>query len=141
MSDELDKVDDTPSMISEMLGDGPTILGREVRPVTLASIALLERIGSPLIAGKNIEHTPEITLECMKFLLLQTGELEDARQYSLDLAKLDIAALDLADSINPSEAEDVLNQVVSLLQDSMSTQVEPHVEDEDRQVDDSEGNV
>lgn len=141
MSEQLEKLDDTPSMISEMLGDGPTILGREVRPVTLASIALLERIGSPLIAGQNIEHTPEITLECMKFLLLQTGELEDARQYSLDLAKLDIAALDLADSINPAEAEDVLNQVVSLLQDSMSTQVEPHVEDEDRHVDDSEGNA
>lgn len=131
---------DTPNMISEMLGDEPTILGRTVRPVTLATVALLERIGSPLIAGVKIEATPEITMECLKFLVLQTGDLEEARQYSLNLAKLDTAALDLADSILPKEAEDVLNQIVSLLQDSMSTQVEPLVEKEDQQVDDSEGN-
>lgn len=142
--DDLDRLQDSfgsdpnPSMVNELFGEGSIVVQLQMRPITLASIALLERIDSQLINGNPIIHTPEMVLECCKFIALQTGTLKEAQALSRDRDALDDRAFEIADKIGPSRAEEVLNEITAMLKDATDTQVVPVVEEADRQVDDDD---
>jgi len=112
------------SIQEELLGVAPKIAGLELRPLTLASIALLKQVGSSLIEGKPFSEIDNIVMECCIFLKIQSVSLKEATSLAYgDSEDLAFAALELADRINPSEIENVINSIVKLLTDQTSTKV------------------
>lgn len=112
------------SVVPEVLGRGVVLLGKKLRPVTLASIALLKQVKSDLIAGVVIEESDNIILDCCVFLLLHSVTLEEATELAFDSPnKLRMEALILADSIGPADVNAMTKAIVDLLRDSTSTQV------------------
>jgi len=112
------------SVAAEVLGHNVTLLGKKLRPVTLASIALLKQVNSDLIAGVVIEESSNIILDCCIFLLLHSVSLEEATALAFDSPNnLRLAALKLADEIGAADIQETTGAIVQLLKDATSTQV------------------
>jgi len=112
------------SVVPEIVGHKPELLGRKLRPVTLASIALLKQIKSDLIAGVNIETSENIIIDSCVFVLLHSMPLEEAAELAFGPpAKLKLAALHLADEIKATNISELTTTIVEMLRDATSTQV------------------
>jgi hypothetical protein len=112
------------SVHQELLGINPKIAGFEVRPITLASVALLKQVGSPLIEGKQFSEIENVVMECCIFLKMQSSSLKEATRLAYgEPQDLALAALELAENIDPSQIEEVISSIVKLLTDSTSTKV------------------
>lgn len=107
-----------------------TVAGHELRPITLASIALLQQLKSPLIAGKPIDDVENIVLDCCIFIKVQSLSVKDATKlvFGPKEAMLE-AALDMAATIPPNQIEEVITSIVNLLRESTSTRVSVVSED------------
>lgn len=127
------------SIIGDVLSFNPTILGKKLNPVTLASIALLKQIKSPLILGKPLNDIDNIILDSCIFILLQSLDLKSATELAFGpVEDLRFKALEMAEEIPPHEVSKVTDAVLSLLRESSSTQVEAKIKDKNLQ--DSAGN-
>jgi hypothetical protein len=112
------------AVTGELLGTRPTIMGREIRPVTLASIALLKQAKSPLIEGVAIKDIQNVLLECCVFMFLQTSSLAEATSYVFGpYNELVLKALEFADTIPPEDVGGAVNQIIVAIRDATSTQV------------------
>lgn len=112
------------SVHEELLEVAPVVFGMELRPVTLASIALLKQIKSPLIEGVPFAEIENIVIDACMFLKLQSCTLKEAQKLAFgNREELMGSALELAESIDPSDLDNVLNSVVSMLTKSTSTKV------------------
>jgi hypothetical protein len=107
-----------------------TLAGYELKPITLASIALLQQLKSPLIAGKPIEDVENIVLDCCIFIKVQSLSVREATKlvFGPKEALLE-AALDMASTIPPTQIEQVITSIVDLLRESTSTRVSVESED------------
>tara|TARA_R110002153_G_scaffold84197_2_gene211030 strand:+ start:18371 stop:18841 length:471 start_codon:yes stop_codon:yes gene_type:complete len=108
--------------------NAPTIMvGMNLRPVTLASIALLKETGSSLVNGEVLDGNDNIVLDCCMFILIQSGTIEDASRlvFGADSLELKMASMALAEKVNPAEVADLTTNIIGMLNDSMSTQVKP----------------
>lgn len=114
---------------ADLLEDGPNILGHDLRPVTLASVALLMQTDSDLIKGKPVEECENILLDCCRFIRLQTLPLREAARLVRDPEELDAQSLEFADQIPPGDVQGVINQVTKCLRDASEHRVEPSDED------------
>jgi hypothetical protein len=114
------------SVASEALGRVPMVAGRELRPITLASLALLKQAGSELISGVKLEDAENLLLDSCVFILLQSSTLEDATRLAFGTREqLNLEALKLADSIPPNEVHSFTDSIISMLMDATATQVKP----------------
>jgi len=112
------------SINEELFGVNPTIAGLEVRPLTLASIALLKQVGSSLIEGKQFSEIENVVMECCIFLKLQSAPLKEATRLAYgEPEDLAVAALEIGEKIAPYEVENIISSIVKLLTDSTSTKV------------------
>ncbi len=114
---------------SGLLNTKKTIMGYELNPITLASIALLQQLKSPLIAGKPIDEVDNIVLDCCIFIKVQTLSIKEATKlvFGPKEALLE-AALEMASTIPPNEIEGVISSIIELLRDSTSTRVSVEAE-------------
>jgi hypothetical protein len=105
------------------------VAGHELRPITLASIALLQQLKSPLIAGKPIDDVDNIVLDCCIFIKVQSMSIREATKlvFGPKEALLE-AALEMASAIPPTQIEEVISSIVNILKDSTSTRVSPEAE-------------
>ena len=114
------------SVIVDMLGVKDEVLGLELRPLTLASIALLSQVKSPLIDGVEIENIDNILLEICIFITLQSCDIDKSTELAFgDRSKLIAEAMQIANKINANEVELITEKVINVIGDSTSTQVEP----------------
>jgi hypothetical protein len=112
------------SILSEILGVQPTIAGIQLRPITLASIALLKQVESPLIEGKPFEEIQNIILDCCIFLKIQSSDVKAATKLAFgDYDVLVSESLELAERIEPNKIKEVVQSIVDLLSDQTSTKV------------------
>lgn len=124
------------SIISDLLGAPKMIAGIELKPVTLASIAILKQVDSPLIEGRAYDEIENIILDCCIFLKIQSSDIKTAQKLAFGDRNILISeALELAANIEPSSIKDVVQSIVELLQDSTSTKVNV-VPDEDSSAED-----
>ena len=107
-----------------LLNPTTVLAGQSLRPITLASIALLQQLNSPIIAGKPIEEVDNIILDCCIFIKVQSVTAKEATKlvFGPKEALLE-AAMDLAEAIAPHEIENVISSIIALLRDSTSTRV------------------
>lgn len=96
-----------------------------LRPFTLATASMLKEIESPLIMGVPMASVPNIVLEVMRLLALQSATLSEARAMVADRDKLDDAAYAIADSIPVNKTSDVVEQAIQKLREASETQVTP----------------
>lgn len=124
------------SILKEILGVQPTIAGVELRPITLASIAILKQVGSPLIEGRAFDEIHNIILDCCIFLKIQSSDIKTATKLAFgDYDTLVAESLELAERIDPNKIKEVVQSIVDLLSDSTSTKV--NVIPEDKSTDSS----
>tara|TARA_R100000808_G_scaffold512_1_gene2671 strand:+ start:18478 stop:19002 length:525 start_codon:yes stop_codon:yes gene_type:complete len=113
------------SVVADMLGVKDVVLGIELRPLTLASIALLSQVKSPLIDGVEVDEIDNILLEICIFITLQSCDVNKATELAFgDRPKLIAEAMKIANTINANEVEIITGKVIQLISDSVSTQVE-----------------
>lgn len=112
-------------LAGELLETGPSILGEELRPITLASIALLMQVDSDLIKGVPIEECRNVLLDCCRFIRLQTLPLKEAARLVRDMDRLDMEALEFADRIPANQTQEVIKAVVTCLRATTENRVEP----------------
>ena len=100
------------------------VAGQTLRPITLASIALLQQLKSPLIAGKAIDEVDNIILDCCIFIRVQSLSPKEATKlvFGPREALLE-SAMELAETIAPNQIESVVSSIIDLLRDSTSTRV------------------
>lgn len=116
------KFDD--SVIAELMDAPKTILGYELNPITLASVALLQQLKSPLIMGQEVSSIENLILDCCIFIRIQTLPLKAATKLVFgDKDALIEAALEMAATIPPLKINEVVESIVSLLKDATSTRV------------------
>tara|TARA_R100000963_G_C4637309_1_gene101216 strand:- start:653 stop:1174 length:522 start_codon:yes stop_codon:yes gene_type:complete len=114
------------SVIVDMLGVKDEVLGIELRPLTLASIALLSQVKSPLIDGVLVEDMDNILLEICIVITLQSCDIDKATELAFgDRSKLIAEAMKIADGVKANEVELITEKVIDIIGDSTSTQVEP----------------
>lgn len=101
------------------------ILGRELRPFTLASLALLTASGSELMDGTPAHAAKNLVLDCCKLVVLQSGTLKEARKLVRDLEKLEEEAYLLAEDIPAGNVNDLVKAVSDLVADLNKDQMEP----------------
>lgn len=107
-----------------LLNPPTVLLGHKLRPITLASIALLQQLKSPLISGTVIDQVENIILDCCIFIKVQSSSVKEATKLVFGPKEaLYESALELADSIAPNEIETVVSSIIALLRDSTSTRV------------------
>jgi hypothetical protein len=109
----------------DLLGVKPNILGRKLRPVKLASIALLQKTKNEIISGKPIEDCANLILDSCKFVVLQSVPLREAIKLADNMTELEMRAYELADQIAPSEMPEFQQVVIDLIQGAQETRVEP----------------
>lgn len=110
---------------SDMLGHMPTIFGKKLRPIKLASIALLQKTKNEIVSGKAIEDCENLLLDSCKVVLLQSVSLREAIKLADNPNELELQAYELADQIAPSEMPKFQQLVMDLLESSQETRVEP----------------
>ena len=107
-----------------LLSPTTVLAGQKLRPITLASIALLQQIKSPLIAGKSIDDVDNIILDCCIFIKIQSVSAKEATKLVFGPKEaLFESAMELAETIPPNEIEQVISSIIDLLRDSTSTRV------------------
>lgn len=109
----------------DLLGVKPNILGRKLRPVKLASIALLQKTKNEIVSGKAIEECQNLLLDSCKFVLLQSVSLREAIKLAETPEELEMRAYELADEIAPSDMPEFQKMVINLIENSQDTRVEP----------------
>ena len=107
-----------------LLNRTTVVAGQSLRPITLASIALLQQLKSPLIAGKPIDEVDNIILDCCIFIKVQSVSAKEATKLVFGPKEVLLeSAMDLAETIAPNEIEQVISSIIDLLRDSTSTRV------------------
>ncbi len=105
------------------------LLGVELNPVTLASLAMMQEAGCELISGKDINEMENIMLEILLFVYIHTEEVEkvaDIIASSKDHKKaLKMRALSMGYEITPKQIPALVEQIVNILTEATGTKVEP----------------
>lgn len=131
---EPDKVDKTneqeqldASTLDDFLGAAKEVGGIELRSLTLADAAILQRVDSAFIAGTAMEDIKEPVMEICKFLAIMDSAItvQEAKALSKDLEALEDRAFDLGSTLSPRDINGMIGKIVEILIDSTSTQVSP----------------
>jgi hypothetical protein len=109
----------------DFLGGTLDVGGIKLRPFTLATAAMLKEVNSPLIAGVPISEVPNIIIEVMKLIVIQSCPLEEAIELVKSPDKLLTKAYMLADQIPTYRTREVVESVMDELRKSTETQVVP----------------
>jgi len=82
VDEDIQKTLDSDAALRKFLG-GDTfvndLLGVELKPVTLASLAMMQEAGCELISGKEIDEMNNVMLEILLFVYIHTEDIENIR--------------------------------------------------------------
>lgn len=113
-------------VLEALLEEDQDIFGIKVRPLTLASLALLKKTNSVLVSGKSIEEIQDdVFIDCCKLLYIQSAPLPEVVKVCKDPDDLECKAYELAERIPPHRAEGFVNLVMDMLSASQRNKVVP----------------
>ena len=109
-----------------LLGGGTVFKGVKLRPVTLSSLAILEKLGSSLITG---EESGNHVMEALIFLWVQSEDQAIVRAAVLtseldDKANVTAKALELGERLGISDMQELVDCMTTMMSDATSTKVE-----------------
>ncbi|MAS81999.1 MAG: hypothetical protein CMF45_04860 [Legionellales bacterium] len=114
-----------------------SMLGIELKPVTLATLAMMQEAGCELISGQNIENVENLMMEVLLFVYIHTEKPDTVARLltSGDNPKqiLRRNALNTGMGISPKQIPELVEQIITILGESTGTKVEP-LPDEDEMV-------
>ena len=137
VDEDIQKTLDSDAALRKFLG-GDTfvndLLGVELKPVTLASLAMMQEAGCELISGKEVSEMSNIMLEVLLFVYIHTEDVEKISEIIADSddhkKALKMRALSMGHEITPKQIPALVEQIVNILTEATGTKVEP-VPDED----------
>ena len=110
----------------EFLND---VLGIKLKPVTLASLAIMQDAGCQIISGIDVEEMDNLMLEILLFVYIHTEEHKVLTNIICSeknpKAALKEASLNLGVDINPKQIPSLVEQIVKILTDATGTKVDP----------------
>ena len=109
------------------------VMGKKLRPVTMATLCFLTRARSELMTGKPANEIGDFMMEVVIFFLVQQGTLADGMAMATKLQFMDteermLYIYEIAESIPSEEGTKLVGTVTRLLQNAFSTQVAPVAE-------------
>ena len=140
VDEDIQKTLDSDAALRKFLG-GDTfvndLLGVELKPVTLASLAMMQEAGCELISGKEIDEMNNVMLEILLFVYIHTEDIEKISEIiseSADHQKaLKMRALSMGHEITPKQIPALVEQIVNILTEATGTKVEPLPDEEGTQ--------
>ena len=138
IDEDIQRTLDGDEAIKKFLG-GDTfvndLLGVKLKPVTLASLAMMQEAGCELISGKEMDAMSNIMLEILLFVYIHTEEPEKISEIisnSEDHKKaLKMRALTMGHEIVPKQIPALVEQIVNILSEATGTKVEPLPDEDD----------
>lgn len=114
-------------LLSEFLGASKEVAGMELRSMTLADAAILQRSKSAFLMGVDIDTIEEPIMEICKFLALMDSGItvKEASKLAKDAEALDDAAIQVASTIAPKDVSGMIGKIVGILMEATATQVTP----------------
>ena len=112
---------------NSLIGGATEFAGMTLRPVTLSSLAMLERIKSPLVTGED-EDIDMIT-EALIFLWMQSADPDSVRAAVLtsnidSRITLEARALELGDNLSLSVMDVLVDTVTGMMNAAVGNKVE-----------------
>ena len=139
IDEDIQKTLDADDVINKFLGGDEFVnkmLGVKLKPVTLASLAMMQEAGCELISGKEMDAMSNIMLEVLLFVYIHTQEPEKIAEIisnSEDHKKaLKMRALTMGHEITPKQIPELVEQIVEILSEATGTKVEPLPDDDDK---------
>ena len=137
VDEDIQKTLDSDAALRKFLG-GDTfvndLLGVELKPVTLASLAMMQEAGCELISGKEVDEMSNVMLEILLFVYIHTEDIEKISEIiseSKDHKKaLKMRALTMGHEIKPNQIPALVEQIVNILSEATGTKVEPIPDDD-----------
>lgn len=110
--------------------DDLLVMGKKLRPVTMATLGFLTRARSELMSGKPSSMIGDFMMEVVIFFLVQQGSLADGMAMATKLQFMDteerkLFLYEIADTIPSGEGSKLVGTVTKLLENAFSTQVVP----------------
>ncbi len=107
-----------------LIGGTRTFKGLTLRPVTLSTLAMLEKLKSPLVTGEEGDNV----IEALIFLWIQSEEMKKVRAATLTSSidsrmSVENAALELGDSIGITDMQEIVEVVSDMMNESQKTKV------------------
>jgi len=99
--------------------------GLKLRPVTLSTLAILEKLKSPLVTGEEGDNV----IEALIFLWIQSEEISKVRAATLTSTldsriSIENRALELGDKIEISDMNEIIDLVTDMMNESQQTKVQ-----------------
>lgn len=116
--------------LDALLEDGAEICGYSLRPITLATIAMLKRTGNELVSGLPLDDCPNVMMHSAAFIVLQSVPLAEAIKLTKNPDALETRAFEVCDTLSYSEGRTMVEDCLNFLADSMGNRVEAVPEDE-----------
>ena len=109
------------------------VLGVELKPVTLSSLALMQEAGCEIISGVDVNDMENLMLEILLFVYIYAEDHKVLTRLACSKnGKIEMRerAFSLGLDISPKEIPKIVGQIVEILTDATSTKVDP-MPDED----------
>ena len=110
----------------EFLND---VLGIELKPVTLSTLAIMQEAGCQIISGIDVEEMENLMLEILMFVYIHTEDHKILTKKICSTAnpkqEIKQAALGVGIEISPKEIPALVDQIITLLTEATSTNVDP----------------
>jgi hypothetical protein len=129
---DIEKTIEADNMIRKYLSGGSSsgeLLGLELKPVTLASLAFMQEADSELLKGIEIEQIKNVILEVLMFLYIHTEDnAKLARLLSRNKnpnAVIREKAYAMGVDLPADKVPEILALIVEMLSEATQTKVEP----------------
>jgi len=119
---------------SDMLGGTIKFNSLHLRPVTLSTLAMLEKLKSPLVTGE--EEGADMITEALVFMWLQSAPKNEVRAAVLsskfdDRISIEAKALELGDDLGIENMDEMVDVVGKMMTEAQKNKVETIPDDED----------
>lgn len=108
------------------LGGMSSFKGLQLKPVTLSTLAILEKLKSPLVTG---EQSSNNVLEALIFLWVQSAPKEEVTSKALTAPldsriNVEVEALELGEKLGLTDMEELVDVVSGMMSESQLTKVQ-----------------
>ena len=121
----VDNKDRDSSVSNALIGGQRNFKGLSLRPVTLSTLAILEKLKSPLVTGEEGNNV----IEALIFLWIQSEDISKVRAATLtsdidSRMSIEGRALELGEKVGISDMSEIVELVTDMMNESQKTKVE-----------------
>ena len=116
----------------EFLND---MLGLELRPLTLSSLAMMQEAGCQIISGVNVDEMENMMLEILLFVYIHSADQDNLTKAICSSANpreaLKMEALSMGLDISPKQIPTLVEEILKILTEATDTKVDPLPDEDD----------